>query len=127
VPAIFWLPSGAKARVESRPAILLDIFPTFVSLAGAAVPVDRAIDGKDLSPLLLERKPVGARTLYFYFQDELQACRSGDWKLKVGKEATELFDLSKDVSEAHDLSRGNAEVVTRLRSDMKAFERSISN
>ena len=127
VPAIFWFPSGAKARVESRPAILLDIFPTFVSLAGAALPVDRAIDGKDLSPLLLEQKPGDARTLYFYFQDELQACRSGDWKLKVGKEATELFDLSKDPAEAHDLSQANLGVVARLRSEMKAFERSISN
>ena len=125
VPAIFWFPLRAKPRVEHQPAILLDIFPTFLSLAGAKPPGDRVIDGKDLSPLLFEQKPRGGDTLFFYFQDELQACRSGDWKLKLGKETTELFDLSKDPSEAHDLSATHEDVVRRLRGEMEAFAKSI--
>jgi arylsulfatase A-like enzyme len=111
--------------VEQSPAILLDVFPTFLSLAGAKPPSDRAIDGKDLSPVLFEHKPRGGGTLFFYVQDELQACRSGDWKLKVGKDATELFDLSKDVSEAHDLSATHVDVVRRLRGEMGAFAKTI--
>jgi arylsulfatase A-like enzyme len=125
VPAIFWFPSRAKPRVEHGPAILLDVFSTFLSLAGSKAPGDRVIDGKDLSPLLFEQKPRGGGTVFFYFQDELQACRSGDWKLKVGKETTELFDLSKDPSEAHDLSAGNGDVIRRLRGEMEAFAKTI--
>jgi arylsulfatase A-like enzyme len=126
VPAIFWFPSRAKARVERRPAMLLDVFPTFLSLAGATPPSDRAVDGVDLSPVLFEQKARGGPTLFFYLQDELQACRSGNWKLKLDNGKTELFDLSKDPSEAHDLSATNADVVTRLRGEMDAFQKKIA-
>jgi arylsulfatase A-like enzyme len=56
----------------------------------------------------------------------LQACRSGNWKLKLDNGKTELFDLSKDPSEAHDLSATNADVVTRLRGEMDAFQKKIA-
>ncbi|XP_072333453.1 arylsulfatase H-like [Scyliorhinus torazame] len=53
VPGIFrWpgqLPSNKKI---DEPTSLMDIYPTVVKLAGASLPQDRVIDGRDLMPLL---------------------------------------------------------------------------
>ncbi|XP_051882115.1 arylsulfatase D-like isoform X2 [Pristis pectinata] len=53
VPGIFrWpgqLPSGRKI---DEPTSLMDIYPTIVSLAGASLPQDRVIDGRNLMALL---------------------------------------------------------------------------
>ena len=66
----------------------MDLLPTFARLAGAEVPADRPIDGKDIAPLLLG--DAGAKSpqeaYYFYGGDELHALRSGDWKLHLPHE-----------------------------------------
>jgi arylsulfatase A len=128
VPGIFWCPSRIKPRVEHRPAILLDLFPTFLSMAGIRPAEGRAIDGMDLSPVLFENKPRGGEDFYFYLQDKLQAYRSGDWKLKFSDDArprVELYDLSKDASEAHDVASGNEEIVMRMRRQMGVEDRAL--
>ena len=60
----------------------IDLLPTLAKLAGAELP-KRTIDGKDIWPLL-PGKP-GAKSpheaYYFYWGRELQAVRSGKWKL----------------------------------------------
>lgn len=66
----------------AEPVMAIDLLPTLANLAGGALP-SRTIDGLDLVPIF-EGRP-GARTpheaLYFYAGEELQAVRSGDWKL----------------------------------------------
>lgn len=63
---------------------VIDLFPTFCKLAGAAVPDDRPMDGKDILPLLT--RP-GAATphdaIYAMSGPRLHAVRSGKWKLHV--------------------------------------------
>jgi arylsulfatase A-like enzyme len=122
VPAIVSWKGRIAARVESRPAFLPDVFPTFVKLAAGKLPADRPIDGKDLSSLLLENKPRGAEEFFFYFRDELRACRVGDWKLKLPDQEGEsvmLFELKADPAEKKDLAAGRAEVVEQLRERMR--------
>lgn len=74
------IPSG---RVVREPAMTIDLFPTVAGLLGANLP-SRRIDGVDIWPLLADR--AGAESphdaLFFYFlSNELQAMRSGPWKL----------------------------------------------
>jgi arylsulfatase A len=128
VPAIFWGPGRIKPKVETRPAILLDVFPTFLSLAGAKMPERVIVDGMNLSPVLTGNGQRDGEEFFLYFKDELQACRSGDWKLKLGEkpgEAAMLFDLAKDPGEATDLAKEHPEVVERLRGRMREFEQSV--
>ena len=54
-PAIFWGPGNVKPGVVQEMGSTLDVLPTFASLAGAKAPDDRAIDGHDLSDVLLNR------------------------------------------------------------------------
>jgi arylsulfatase A-like enzyme len=77
-------PAGSVCR---EPVIAMDLLPTLAGLIGAKGP-SLPIDGLDILPLL-EGQP-GARTpheaLYFYAGEELQAVRSGDWKLHFAHE-----------------------------------------
>ena len=127
VPAIVSWKGRIAPRVESRPAFLPDVFPTFVRLAAGKLPADRPVDGKDLLPLLLENKPRGGEEFFFYFRDQMRACRVADWKLKLPDregESLMLFDLKTDPGEKHDLAGGRADVVDQLRGRMRDFEKS---
>jgi len=87
-PCILRWPGRTPAgRICTEPVMSIDLLPTLAGLIGAPLPT-RKIDGLDILPIL-EARP-GARTpheaLYFYAGEELQAVRSGDWKLHFNHE-----------------------------------------
>jgi len=137
-PGIFWMPGTLPAgKVQTEMASTMDILPTFASLIGAKQP-EKEIDGHNIMPLL--KCEEGARTpwkwMYYFWPAELQAVRSGDWKLHVphshrrqtqpagrdGKPFGEttarlemaLYNLKTDPSEKTDLSASHPEIVSRL-------------
>jgi hypothetical protein len=63
VPFVAWWPGRVPAgSVSDVPAMNIDLFPTFLGLAGLALPADRVIDGVDLWPVLAgERADLGER------------------------------------------------------------------
>jgi arylsulfatase A-like enzyme len=110
-------------------ATAMDLLPTFARLAGGKVPENRVLDGKDIWPLLAGEK--GARSpheaFYYYHMDQLQAVRSGTWKLYLPLEAKRgpgsakgkqspamLFDLEADVAEKKNVVADHPDVVKRL-------------
>lgn len=107
-----------------------DLYPTFARLAGAEVPKDRIVDGRDIAPILLGEP--GARSpheaFYYYRSEALAAVRSGRHKLVLGfmggfaaaeRDASPsgeaLFDLEADPAETRNVLAENPEVVARLR------------
>ncbi len=128
------IPPGSVCR---EMAWSMDLLPTIAKLAGTASPTDRIIDGKDIWPLITAQP--GAKTphevYYYYWGRELQAVRSGNWKLhlphdyvhpdppgqggKPGKYVTlqigvALYDLEHDIHELQDVAKDHADVVQRL-------------
>jgi arylsulfatase A-like enzyme len=108
---------------------MMDLLPTFAYLAGGEPPRDRIIDGHDIRPLLFEEP--GAKSPYeafYYYQiGQLQAVRSGPWKLDLPLDAkwrglrrrgepsdAELHHLKNDVTEQKDLAKEHPEIVARL-------------
>jgi arylsulfatase A len=129
------IPAGRKC---GEMAATIDILPTIARLIDVDLPKDRVIDGRDLWPLASGQP--GAKTpheaFYFYWNRELQAVRSGPWKLhfphvyqtlagkpgsggrpgpyKQAKIGLELFDLANDIGEKVNVAQQHPEVVTRL-------------
>jgi len=131
VPCVVRWPGHVPAgTVCDELSCTMDLLPTFARLAGAKVPDDRLIDGKDIGPLLLGHS--GAKTphkAYYYYQGEqLQAVRSGKWKLHLpiryrpwGRRKTPtkprlaaLFDLLADIGETTNVAAKHPDVVARL-------------
>lgn len=73
------IPAGNVCR---EPAMTIDLLPTIANLAGAELPKHK-IDGLDIWPLVSGKE--GAKSpheaYYYYWGRELQAVRSGQWKL----------------------------------------------
>jgi arylsulfatase A len=127
VPALAWWPGKIKAGVVRNDlASTLDLFPTFLKLAGAPLPNDRVFDGYDLSAVLLDRGAGPRQEMFFYRGDELYAVRQGLFKAefvtrdgysKVPAEKHEpplLFHLGKDPSEKYNVAGQHPEVVREI-------------
>ena len=133
MPCVVRWPGRVPAgRTCNELCTTMDLLPTFAKLAGGAPPANRVIDGKDVRPLLLGEP--GAKTpheaFFYYYMDQLQAVRSGKWKLhlplkakwvrfrgvKTEKVAAALYDVVTDVAEKINLADKHPEVVKRLTS-----------
>jgi len=105
------IPAG---RTSDAMASTLDLFPTFLSWAGAAPPKDVVLDGRDLTPLLTGQAGSVRNELYWEWRGS-RAARVGNWKWVDAGEKPALFDLSADPGEKNDLSAPRPEVADALR------------
>ena len=120
------IPPGSVCR---ETAATIDLLPTFAHLADAPLPKNK-IDGKNIWPLLAGEKAAKTphESYYFYYGRQLQAVRSGKWKLHFPhgyrslkgepgsggipgpyvqkKTGLALYDLRNDISEKHGRSWG---------------------
>lgn len=133
VPTIFWWPGKIPVKTVCQEfATTMDLMPTFASLAGTSAPDDRTIDGHDIRGLLFDeadaRSPYSV--FYYYQRDQLQAVRSGPWKLflpltesyrhpryprtHTGPTETLLFNVVEDIGCENDVAAENEDIVARL-------------
>ncbi len=86
VPFVAKWPQRIKpGSVINQPAMTIDILPTIMTIVDNAwkPSPDRPIDGLDIRPLLFGDTSVKTphEAFYFYWGNQLQAVRVGDWKL----------------------------------------------
>jgi arylsulfatase A len=138
VPAIAWWPGKvAPGAVSREMANAMDLFPTFLKLAGAELPGDRILDGVDMSPILFNAGP-GLREREFYYRsDELYAIRKGPFKAHFStwagysREPAEqhdpplLFHLGHDPSERFNVAEAYPDVVADLVAERQAHLDSV--
>jgi arylsulfatase A-like enzyme len=108
----------------------MDLLPTFAALAGTKPAADRPIDGRDIRPLLAGEKGVRSphEAFFYYYMSQLQAVRSGPWKLCLaldpklagwdgkpkGKCEAALYNLQDDIGETRNVIAQHPDVVSKL-------------
>jgi arylsulfatase A-like enzyme len=121
-PLIVHWPRGISARGELRhdPGHLIDLAPTILELAGGQWPATcngkpvPPPPGKSLVPALAKDGSVTHDYLWWYHSKN-RAIRVGDWKLvAVGQSPWELYDLSADRCESHNLAAEHPDKVKQL-------------
>jgi arylsulfatase A-like enzyme len=111
-----WPDHIPAATVSDLPAYFPDFLPTALALANAPA---EPTDGMSLLPFLLNPRLKGEdRFLYweFYEPQFCQSARLGKWKaVRLRRSAKlELYDLSIDPSEEHNLAAQHPDVVARI-------------
>lgn len=116
VCTIAWWPGRVQSGTSSGLITShMDWLPTFAALAGAKLPEGRKIDGQDISPVLLGQEGAkGHEAFYYYDGFNLQAVRSGPWKLQLSGKTKELFQLETDIGEAKNVAAEHPDQVARL-------------
>jgi arylsulfatase A-like enzyme len=142
VPTLVWWPGRIPSNaVCDAVAGTIDVLPTAVALAGAQLPQEPTVDGRDLTPLLLGRSNESPREAHYFFLGfNLEAVRQGPWKLALGPQtegmgmsvpadatnaAPRLYHLGVDVGERNNVAGAHPEVVNRLQSLAARMEAQI--
>ena len=121
-PLIVSWPHGISdhGKLRRTPAHVVDLVPTLLEVAGAAstfpssAPAPRP-PGLSLVPLLARDGAVQHETLWWQHEGN-RALRRGNWKIVAAgeKSAWELYDVTTDRSEAHNLAAEKPDLVQQL-------------
>ena len=137
-PLIVRWPGVTKAGSVCRtPTVNCDFHPTFREILGVDVGKGKPVDGVSIVPLLKDPSARLARdTFYWHYPlakphflggRSAGAIRQGDWKLieffDTGK--VELYNLAKDLGEAHDLAGEKPEKAKELRQALAAWRQDV--
>ena len=75
-----WAGTIPPGHVNDQPAIMMDLFVTSLTAANIEIPQDRAIDGRDILPLLTSNA-ASPHDALLSVQGQPQTIRMGNWKL----------------------------------------------
>ena len=145
VPALAYWPGTLQAGTKLETMVsVLDWFPTLSKLAGAAVPADPIIVGRDVMPALRGQTMAAGPTVVLgnrnnRIPDYYESAYQMPWKLVrlptflvtgVGAvpqppypKTVYLFNVLTDPNETTDVSAANPAVVTQLLADLNAAPR----
>lgn len=146
VPLIIRWPGVTVAGSRcAEPVIGVDLYPTFLELAGCAPPENVPLDGRSLVPLLKDSTSTLARpAIFWHFPAYLEwrgdaaggpfrttpagAVRQGDWKLiewfETGRR--ELYNLRDDIGESRDLAASRPDKVQELYQTITEWRRDVN-
>ena len=133
VPLIVNQPGRVPARQIDNQVYFPDFMPTLAALTGsreAEAAVTPDTDGMDISPLFFGGEAdTDRRYLYWEFPDKQRAVRYGDWKcVTVRKDAPlELYNITEDPREEHDLAAEHPELVQQLDAMMRRMHKPSVN
>jgi arylsulfatase A-like enzyme len=142
-PFIVWGPgliaAAARGSVNDTTVIGgVDLLPSLARLAGIKLAAEMALDGEDLSPSLLSKdRQTRARPLFWVRPPDRPgdrgdrwpdlAVRDDDFKLLLMEDGSnaQLYNLTSDPSESHNLAAEKPEVVKRLAGKLLDWRKSL--
>lgn len=134
-PWIICAPSVAKpGSTCDTPVISTDYYPTLLELAGLPLKPQQHVDGVSLVPLLKGEGVERGKPLFWHYPHygnqggaPYGAIRDGDWKLIEWYEngALELYNISRDIGEKHDLVAQQPDKVKELHVKLIAWRQEV--
>ena len=126
VPVIIRLPGNSAPGVVSEMVSLADLTPTVLQALKFEVPSQ--VQGQNLLPLMAQKKPGGPRNLYaetflprLHFNwSELRSMETEKYQF-IDAPKPELYDLSNDPGETHNLCAEKKAVSEELRARLAAL------
>ena len=132
IPLIIrWPGITGTGGICDEPVATMDLFNTLLSAAGLPT---KANDGLDLTPLLKQpSSKLDRDALFFHYPHyyhtttPVSAVRSRDWKLLefFEDQHLELYHLSDDLSEQHDLAKEMPDKANALRDQLHAWRTAV--
>jgi len=114
------LPAGG---VVDFPVSTLDVFPTALAAAGGSLDRNSLLDGVNLAPFLTGDTHLPPHEALFWRMGANFAVRKGDWKLVRARPGEpELYNLSTDMSEAHNLAQSHPDIVRELQAEYSRWD-----
>jgi arylsulfatase A-like enzyme len=144
VPLIVRWPGMTKpGSVSDTPVITMDIFPTLLEITGVPAPASTSAtgssgcDGLSLVPILRGSGAIERNELFWHYPHHQHyqlggampfgAIRSGDYKLIefYNDMRVELYHLSEDIGEQHDLATSQSPKAAELRARLHAWRAEV--
>ncbi|WP_173403142.1 sulfatase [Rhodopirellula sallentina] len=129
VPAFINWPGKIMPRRTKVPMMGIDFFPTFMELAG--IRYEGVLDGESLVPLFeRDESRLADRSLYWHLASRYKhgtcsVIRKGSYKLIefLADGKLELYNLSNDPKEQHNLVESMPETTDQMRSELVRWRR----
>ncbi len=136
VPAVIsWQGTLEGGQTVNDPLHIVDLYPTFLHLAGAKLEQEKPLDGRDAWPVITKGEPRSRDFILHNVTPWSGALRMGKWKLLhngntpanategPAKDSWELFDMKADPNEKIDLSLEHPEILAKLRTRLEALRK----
>lgn len=139
VPFIVRWPGHVPAgRIDNESVVAgVDFLPTVCKLIGVQPPAGHALDGEDVSDVLLgqprpRKTPLMWEWRFHVFgepfhRSPILAIREGDWKLLMNPDRSrvELYDIPRDPMQMNNLAEKNKDIVDRLAAKVLAWQKAL--
>jgi arylsulfatase A-like enzyme len=115
----------------------VDLLPTVCKLVGIEPPTGHALDGEDVSDVLLGRSRPRRTPLMWewrfrifgepFHRSPILAIRDGNWKLLLNPDRSriELYDIPQDPTELNNVAGQHPEIVQRLAERVLAWQKTL--
>lgn len=130
VPMFFHWPGKVIAGQKyDYPVSALDLYPTFVNIAGAKLPADKKLDGKNVLEDVIAGRNARPDDMIYSIRYRTGhsdvGARMGNWKItRVANEPWQLFNIKNDIGERKDLGGQHPELLQKMVSNVEKWSRS---
>lgn len=110
-------PGHIKAQTVDSPLHVVDLYPTFATLAGASTAKCKPLDGMNVWDAIAEGKPSPRKEVVYNIEPFRGAVRQGDWKLiwrTLIPTSVDLYNLAEDPFEKNNLAAAHPEKVAAM-------------
>lgn len=122
-----WVGKIKPGTLYTKPVISLDIFSTVADIIGIPLPTDRVYDGVNLVPYVNGVDTSTPHHALYWRSDFNLAIREGDWKMILNEYdgTRQLYNITTDSIEHHNVYWERPEVTTALRDDLDNWEKGL--